>query len=175
MDTDLDDRLAASDPTRHRPTPATDAAMAQLIAETRSAARKQQRRRRTGVGAAALSVALIGGAGAAAAAGSLAGWWNDPDATTRQVTNESGVGCEVTYAPRALRDPEHPVSAKDRAAATAAAAEFLRDFDDSTLDGLTADETFVELNDRLLEALSRQGLSTHAVTVALATDCEDVL
>lgn len=174
MDTELDDLLATSAPAGHRRTPATDAALTDLISDTRSAALKARRRRRTGVGAAALSVALIGGAGAAAAAGSLAGWWNDPDATTRQVTNESGVGCEVTYAPRALRDPQHPVSAKDRAAATAAAVAFLRDFDDSTLDGLTADETSVELNDRLVEALERQGLSTYAVSVALATDCEDV-
>lgn len=164
MDTELD----TSAPAGHRRTPATDAALAQLIADTERVVERGRRRRRTGIGAAALSVALIGGVGAAAATGSLTGWWNDPDATTHQIS-----GCEVTFAPRALRDPHHPVSAEDRAAATAAAAAFLRRFDESTLVGLSSDAIYDELNARLVEHLERQGLSTYAVSVALATDCGD--
>lgn len=176
MDMDLDEQLAAGAPAGHQRTPALLAELVQLIDDTERVVSQRRRRRLVRVGAAAFSVALLGGAGAAAAAGALGwdrgGWWDDPEATTHQITSESGHDCSVTYAPRAQHDPSHPVSAEDRAAATAAATEFLRRFDYAVLDGLPANAAFVELNARLTQALSRQGLSTFAVGVALATDCE---
>lgn len=175
METDLDEQLADGDPAGRRASPAVRAALGQLVDDTRRASQRR-RRRIAGAGAAALTVAVLGGAGAAAAAGALGwdgrGWWDDPAATTHEVTSASGQDCRLTYAPRALHVPDHPVSDEDRAAATTAATRFLRRFDHTTLEGLGPDQAFEEINFRLTRALAHEGLSTYAVGVALATDCD---
>lgn len=175
MDTELDHALAAADPAANGSTADLRDALHQLIDVTESASRARPRRlARTAVAATAL--VALGGAGAAAATGvfgwDAAGWWNDPAATTRQLTNDVGKACRMTFAPRALHVEDHPVHLKDRAEAMEAAEEFLRTFDHATVDGLAPDVIFRELNARLTAALSEQGLSAYAVSVAVANDCE---
>lgn len=176
MDTDLDDQLRAAAPPVADRTPALRRAMADLVDRTEAASGSRWRSRRAGVGIAALALTAVAGVGTAAAAGvaewGSGGWWDRPEAVTHQSVTDDGQACRVTYAPRAVHDPSHPVSARDRAAATAAATEFLREFDYSTVEGMTADAAFEELGTRLSRTLARQGLTGYAVSVALATDCE---
>ena len=67
--------------------------------------------------------------------------------------------------------PVAPGGDVHRAAALSAAEEFLRDFDYSAIVAADHDTAFQILNRRLTAELRRQGLSTHAVSVALASDC----
>jgi hypothetical protein len=55
-----------------------------------------------------------------------------------------------------------------------AATVFLRRFDYTTIADADQEAQFEALNARLTQALRRQGLSTHAVSVASASDCVDV-
>ncbi len=173
MDTDLDDLLNAAAPPVAERTPALRHALAHLVDTTEIAARSRRLRRRAGIGVAAFALTAAAGVGTAAAAGVIGqGWWNGPDAVTHQSTTASGQPCSVTYAPRAVHDPDHPVSARDRAAAMGATADFLRQFDYSTIDARTTEGALDELYAQLTRSLAREGLSTHAVSIALATDCE---
>lgn len=176
MGIDLDIELAAADPAARQHTSALVDELSRLIDETEKVDRVRHRRMAR-VGAAAVVAMTLGGAGAAAAATGLlewdrTGWWSDDDATNRVVRSEAGQECRVAYAPRPVQEEGHPISVDDRAAAMAAAADFLRTFDYRALDGLSPAAAFDELDARLGQSLSRQGLSTHAVSVALATDCE---
>jgi hypothetical protein len=176
METDLDDQLIAAAPPVAARTPALRHALADLVDRTETANGTRRAPRRASVGVAALALTAVAGVGAAAAAAATGwdpgGWWDRPDAVTHESTTDSGQPCRVTYAPRAVHDDDHPVSADDRAAAMTAAADFLRRLDYSTVDGMRPNAAFDELNARLTQALARQGLSVYAVGVALATDCE---
>lgn len=175
METDLGNELAAADPAAIASSAAVRNALSQLIDATEHADRARNRHV-VRVAVAATAVAALGGTGAAAATGHLGlggtGWWNSTQATTQPVTTDDGEQCRLTYAPRALHDAGNPVSPGDRAAAMAAAAEFLAAFDSTTLDGLSPDDAFGELNTQLGRTLTQLGLSTYAVSVALATDCD---
>jgi hypothetical protein len=178
MQTDLDDLLTAAAPPVAARTPALRDAMAELVDRTEGADRSRRRVRRTSVGVAAMALTAVAGVGTAAAAGAIGwwdsstGWWAESDAVTHRSVTDSGQPCRFVFAPRAVRDPDHPVAKGERAAAMSAAADFLRRLDYSTVDGLTADATYDEVNAQLARSLSRQGLSVYVVAVALATDCE---
>lgn len=176
MDTDLDDQLSAAAPPVAARTPALREALADLVDRTETANWRGRASRRAGVGIAALALTTVTGVGTAAAAGVIGwdpgGWWDHPAAVTQRSTTDSGQQCRVTYAPRALHDEDHPVSARDRAAAMTATADFLRRFDYTTIEGISANAAFDELNAQLAQALSRQRLSVYAVSVGFATDCE---
>jgi hypothetical protein len=178
MQTDLDDQLTAAAPAMSTRTPALRRAMADLVDRTEGADRSRRRRRRTSVGAAALALTAVAGVGTAAAAGvigwwdSSTGWWARSDAVTHRSVTDSGQPCRFVFAPRAVHDPAHPVPKRERAAAMSAAADILQRLDYGSVDGLTADATYDEVNARLSRSLARQGLSVYAVSVALATDCE---
>jgi hypothetical protein len=174
----LDDDLAGAAPPVRERTPEFRAALQELIADTDKQTRREtvsasQRRRK--IAAVALTATAVLGTGTtAAAAGWLpAPWWEKPEATTQPVPSTSSEECSITYAPRPLADPAHPVGDMDRAAAMRAAAEFLRNLDAAAIVKQDHDTVFRVLNARLTEALRRQGLSTHAVSVALASDCSD--
>jgi hypothetical protein len=173
MDTDLDDQLAAAAPPVAERTTAMLDALTDLVDATDTATRPRRHRRRASVGIAALALTAVAGVGSAAAAG-LVGrhWWDEPDVVTHHSTTASGEPCTVTYGSRELRDPAHPVSARDRAAAMTATTEFLRQFDYSTVDGKSTEGALDEVYAQLTESLARQGLSTYAVSIGVLTDCE---
>jgi hypothetical protein len=172
----LDDELAAAAPPVRERTPELRAALRGMIADTDQQTRRealsasQGKRKITAVTLAA--IVLLGTGTSAAAAGWVpTPWWDRPDATVQPATDTTGAACRVTYAPRPITVPDHPVSKRDRAVAMSAAAEFLRTFDYTAIERDNPDTLFRVLNARLEEALRQQGLSTHAVSVALASDC----
>lgn len=173
MDTDLDDLLRAAAPLVATGTPALRAALADLARATEAAERKRRATRRAAVGLAATALIATAGVGTAAAAGVLewepGGWWDEPGAVTHRT--DSPEECRVTWAPRGVRVAGHPVSPRERTAAMTAAGAYLRSLDHSTLDGLTPDAAYAEVSAALDRELERQGLTTYAVTVAMATDC----
>jgi hypothetical protein len=174
METELDHELAAADPAAAAPTSDMRNALFDLIEATERSSQTRPRRLAS-TAAAATAVAVFGGAGAAAAglpAWDGPGWWGNPDATTQRVTDGSGSTCRVTYAPRTLHVPDHPVAPAERAAAMAAATDFLSAFDYATVQHLPPGAAFEELNTQLSRALAEQGFSTYAVSVAVATDCD---
>ncbi len=174
----LDDELAAAAPPISPRTPALGSAVREMIADTErqsasATVSRLPRRRRAAVLVLTAST-LLGTATTVAAAGWLpTPWWEDDAAVVQPTTSASGEACTVTYAARPFTDAAHPVSEADRAAALAAAEEFLRDVDATTLAATGSDTIFLALNRRLTAELRRQGLSAHAVGVALATDCPD--
>lgn len=172
----LDEDLAEAAPPVRERTPELRAALQELIADTsrqtrREALNASQHKRK--IAAAALTVtALLGTGTTAAAAGWVpTPWWEQPAATTKPGISATDVECSVTYAPRPITVPAHPVTEVDRAAAMSAAVEFLRDFDYAAIARQGDDATFRVLNARLTDELRQRGLSTHAVSVALASDC----
>lgn len=174
----LDDHLAEAAPLVRERTPELRAALRELIADTEQEAKPESARglhhKRKIAAITLAATALLGTGTTAAAVGWVAApWWENPQATTQPATSNSGTECSVTYAPRPIAVPAHPVSDADRAAATSAAAKFLRELDPATIADGNHDALFRTLNARLTEALRQQGLSTHAVSVALATDCSN--
>lgn len=174
----LDDDLAAAAPPVCDRTPELSAAVRELIADTEHQARREvadaTRRKRKVVVAALATAALVGTFSTAAAAGwSPTSWWDEPESTRHPAISSAGSECSFTYAPRSVIVQGHPVSAGDRAAAMSAAGEFLRRFDYTTIAGADEEAQFETLNAQLTQALRRQGLSTHAVSVAFASDCVD--
>jgi hypothetical protein len=172
----LDDDLAAAAPLVRERTPEFRAALRELIADTSQQTRREalsaSRRRRKIAAVTLAATALVGTGTTAAAAGWMpTPWWERPEATVQPANATPGAACSVTYAPRPITVPAHPVSEVDRAAATSAAVEFLRSFDYTGIESTDPDTIFRVLNARLTEALRQQGLSTHAVSVALASDC----
>jgi hypothetical protein len=172
----LDEDLAAAAPPVRERTPELRAALRGLIADTDQQAQREAlnaSQRKSRIAAVTLTAtALIGtGAGAAAAGWVSTPWWDESDATVQSAGSGTGAACRVTYAPRAMTVPGHPVSDADRAGAMSAAAEFLRSFDYTTVETQSPHAIFQVLNVRLEQALRRQGLSTNAVSVALASDC----
>ena len=174
----LDDELANSAPPVRERTPELRAALLELIGDTdrqtgRWPLRASQRTRKIAAGALVATVLLGTGTTAAAAGWVSTPWWEGPASTSHPATSDSGAACSVTYAPRPFTDPAHPVDDADRAAAMRAATVFLRDVDYDALASEDADDTFMLLNERLTESLRRGGYSTHAVSVAVASDCTD--
>jgi hypothetical protein len=171
----LDDDLAAAAPLVRERTPEFRAALRELIADTDKQAHQglsaSQRRRRFAAVVWA-SAALLGTGTTAAAAGWVPSpWWKHPEATTQSVPSTAGQECSVTYAPRPVNDPAHPVADVDRAAAMRSAAKFLRNFDFTAVATENPDIIFNVLNKRLTEALRQQGLPADAVSVAVTYDC----
>jgi hypothetical protein len=172
MDTDLDDQLASAAPPVAERTAALHHALSSLVDATETATRARRQRRRAGVAATAFALTAVAGVGTAAAAGlGGPGWWDGPDAVTHRSTTESGQSCSVSYAPRAVFDPDHPVAARDRASAMEAAAEFLRAYDDDAVHGASSAAAFDDVNSQLTRSLSDRGLSTYAVSVGMYSDC----
>ena len=172
----LDDDLAAAAPVVRERTPEFRAALRQLIDDTGQQTRREalsasQRKRK--IAAATLAAAALVGAGTTAAAAGWAPtpWWERPEATVQPANSTPGSACSVTYAPRPITDPAHPVSEVDRAAAMSAAVEFLRSFDYTAIESKNHDTIFRVLNTQLTKALRQQGLSSYAVSVALAFGC----
>jgi hypothetical protein len=170
---DLDDQLNAAAPPVAERTTAVRQALSELIDSTAAVTRTTPRRRPLRIGVAAFTLTAVAGVGTAAAAGLAAGWWNSPDAVTQHSTNEAGESCDVTYAPRALHDPDHPVSRGERAAAMNATADFLRRFDYTAVEAMGTNEALGTLYAALSDALTDKGLPVEAVSIALATDCRD--
>jgi hypothetical protein len=172
MDTDLDDKLKAAAPPVAERTTAVRQALSELIDSTEATARKTPPRRSVRIGVAAFALTAFAGVGTAAAAGLAGhGWWNEPDAVTQHSTDEAGDSCDVTYAPRALHDREHPVSDSERAAALSATADFLRRFDYSAIEGMATDKALESLYAALTDALTKKDLAVEAVSIAVLTDC----
>ena len=175
----LDDELATSAPPVRERTPELRAALLELIADTDQQTRRgplgaSQRTRKIAAGTLVATALLATATTAAAAAGWVATpWWEGPASTSHRATSASGAECSVTYAPRAITDPAYPVDDVDRAAAMRAATAFLRDFDYDALASEDVDDAFMVLNARLTETLRHGGFSTHAVSVAVASDCTD--
>lgn len=206
MDDHLDELIAAAEPPVARRTPELQRALDLLVADTEAAVATPHRiGRRLGVVSIAAAALLSVGAGASFAGivptPSWAPWYDDPTAIHEQTVLSTGTTCNVSYAARPFEDQGHPVSRSDRAAAVAAAQEFLRDFDLSAISvsdavrkweaarphlDLPPEETppeptpdelellavQAELSQRLRTELERRGLSTHAVDVAAASRCD---
>jgi hypothetical protein len=205
MDDHLDELIAAAAPAVARRTPELQRALDLLVAETESAVPTPHRiGRRLGVVSIAAAALLSVGAGASFAGivptPSWAPWYDDPTAIHEHAVLSTGTTCNVSYAARPFEEQGHPVSRSDRAAAVAAAQEFLGNFDLSTIsvsdavrkwraarahlelppeepeptpDELELLAVQAELSQRLRTELERQGLSTHAVDVAAASRCDD--
>ena len=153
-------------------------------------------RRRGRIALAGLAVLGVVGLGTGASAAGLAPapqWapWYDAPAAEHTQTVSSGAVCEVRYGVKGVRDPRHPVDPAERAAAVAAADDFLRDFDFATIDldravervpatavdpgaGPEEVETFavqLALQERVDAELTRLGLPT-TVSVGAAQWCD---
>jgi hypothetical protein len=174
MDTDLDDQLSAAAPPAAERTTAVRLALSELIDSTEAATRTSRTRRPVRIGVAVFALTAVAGVGTAAAAGlSGHGWWNGPDAVTHHSTGKTGESCDVTYAPRAVHDPDHPVSRRERAAVMSATAGFLRRFDYTAVEGMGADQALGVLDAALADALTTEDLPVEAVSIAVLTDCGD--
>jgi len=172
----LDDDLAAAAPLVRERTPEFRAALRELITDTSQQTRREalsaSQRKRKIAAVTLAATALLGTGTTAAAAGWVpTPWWERPEATARPAHSTPGAACSVTYAPRPITVSGNPVSEVGRAAAMNAAVEFLQNFDFTAIESESHDTIFRVLNARLTEALRQQGLSTHAVSVALASDC----
>lgn len=196
MEPSLDKLLSASAPPVTPRTPELERELARLAVEAETAVVPIRSRLRGRIALSALAALSVVGFGTAASAAGIvpappwAPWYDDP-ATTHNQTTSSGAECEVRYGAKAIRDQSHPVGESDRAAALAAAKDFLRDFDFATIDvgeavervpstavdpGAAADEveTFavqLALQERLDAELTRQGLPA-TVGVSAATSCD---
>lgn len=174
----LDDELAAAaaPPVRER-TPGLRAAVREMIEDTEQRSRPTTGRlagRRRTAGLVLTATTLLGTATTAAAAGWLPEpWWESDDAVVQPATSASGAECSVTFAARPITDLSHPVTDEERAAALSAAEQFLRDLDHGAITVRDPDTAFQTLNRQLTAELRLQGLSTYAVSVALASDCSD--
>lgn len=196
MEPSLDSLLAASAPPIGPRTPTLERDLHAVVADAESCAAPVRRGLRSRITISGLAaVGLIGVSAGASAAGVLpapewAPWYEKPTATHAQ-TVTSGAVCEVAYAIKA-----HNKQTMDPAvhtAAVAAAEDFLRRFDFSTIniaeavrdvpstavlpeDPPEARETFAvqyHLSERVREHLIGQGLPPTAVSVSTAQTCTD--
>jgi hypothetical protein len=138
MEPSLDTLLDLSRPPTARRTSDLERELLALVvaAEPAARVRRSLRARVTLSGLAA--VGLMGlGAGASVAgvvpSPAWAPWYDGPSNRHTQTVTPDG-RCETTYGIKAIEDQRHPATPATREAAVAAAREFLRGFDFSTID-----------------------------------------
>lgn len=196
MEPSLDSLLAASAPPVARRTPNLERDLHAVVSDAEACAAPIRRGLRSRIAMSGLAaVGLIGVSAGASAAGVVpapewAPWYEKPAATHTQ-TVTSGTVCEVDYAIKAHN--KQAMSPAVHTAAVAAAEEFLRRFDFSTIniaeavrnvpstallpeDPPDARETFAvqyHLAERVREHLIGRGLPPEAVSVSAAQTCTD--
>ncbi|MDI6908406.1 hypothetical protein [Nocardioides sp.] len=167
----LDEQLSASAPPVPARTADLDRELLFVIAEAERLAwpARRHRRRLTIGGLAALGAVAVGTA-AAGAAGQLP--WYDSAPSRGSATTATGEKCDVVYGVKGIEVQAHPVGAATRAAAIAAAEEFLESFDASSV---RIDQDSLAEVQKLVDAeLVKQGLPTTAVGVSMALTCDGV-
>ena len=169
--TSFDDQLAAAAP----PVPVLDAALDKELAsvafqaETLVRGRGGRRRSRLAIGGLVAVGAFGVGTAAAGAAGILPWFENAPARTV--VTTPTGSTCEVIFGVKGIEDAAHPVGTARRAAAVAAAEEYLADLDLASLDIDQTRAAMAVVQERVDAELERRGLPAAAVGVSMASTC----
>jgi hypothetical protein len=187
---------ALSSPPVPAQSPELEAEFVRVIAQAEGAAAPRWKRTSRGVTIGGLVLLGAVGVGGAAAAAGLVPWFESAP-SHGVVTTTTGARCALTFGVKRHGEPGAPVSGAVRSKVTAAAEDYLKDFDVSSLSvteatqaavprptvdseagpALSVDEyevqaVYEEVERRLHVALARQQLPSSSVSLSMASTCD---